>query len=157
MARGTHLTIDEWFYHWFEEEESSKLIAAFFLKVLEVCDKIVLQKGTRLAQKFYALCEESVYYPPIERRDVKLLMRSIIANIDKVYWVDETEKFTEEVANRLPRKNVYLVEMCKMTADKILITTDQTLHQNVADLYAELGIVVVFAEEFIDNYPKLSF
>ncbi len=157
MARGTHLTIDEWFYHWFDDEESSLLITAFFEKLLEVCDKIVLQRGTRLAKKFYDLCESSIYYPPLSRRRVKFLMNSIISNINKVHWVDETEKFSAEIVNRLPRKDVYLVEMCSMTVDKILITTDRTLHQNITDLYKELGIIVLFAEDFIKAYPELSF
>lgn len=155
MARGIHLTIDEWFYHWFEEGHNYKQVATFFIEILKVCDKIVLQKGTRLAQKFYALCEASYSYPPLERQTVKLLMRSLISNIDKIYWVDETEKLTENIVSRLPRKDVYLVEICLMTHDKILITTDFTLHQNLIDLHNELGIVVSFAEDFIQHYPEL--
>ena len=89
MGRGMHLTIDEWFYHWFADETKIDEVSVFFTQILEVCDKIVLQKGTRLALKFYSLVESSINYPPKERQRVKLLLRLFLQNSDKIEWVNE--------------------------------------------------------------------
>ena len=53
MVRGLHLTIDEWFYHWFADAEKLTRASSFFFRVFKVCDKTVIQKGTRLAHKFF--------------------------------------------------------------------------------------------------------
>ncbi len=57
MGRGLHLTIDEWFFHWFDDENKYKEVTKLFFQILEVCDKIVLQKGNRHNKKFETLAE----------------------------------------------------------------------------------------------------
>jgi hypothetical protein len=156
MARGWHLTIDEWFYHWFGETDKEKveLVNTFFLKLLEVCDKIVIQRGSRLARKFYELAEQSTKYPPKNRDSVKLLLANFY-KLDKVYIVDEVKTLSDEITAQLPRKDVYLVEICMGTKEKIIITTDTTLHQNLVDTKDILGIRVHMAKDFIQSYPDL--
>ena len=36
MGRGFHLTIDEWFFHWFASETKYKQAAKLFIKIYEV-------------------------------------------------------------------------------------------------------------------------
>jgi hypothetical protein len=154
MARGWHLTIDEWFYHWFGETDAEKveLVNSFFFRLLEVCDKIVIKRGSRLALKFYELAEKSTTYPPNNRAAVKLLLANFYKR-DKVHIVDEVDALTEDVTAQLPRKDVYLVEICMQTSEKIVITTDETLHQNLVDTKEILGIRVYMAKDFIKAYP----
>ena len=154
MARGRHLTIDEWFYHWFGENDTARVDAVntFFIKLLEVCDKIVMQRGSRLAKKFYELAEQSTKYPPNNRASVKLLLANFY-KLDKVHIVDEVEILEDEIAARLPRKDVYLVQICLETNEKIIITTDTTLYQNLLDTNHLLGIRVYMANGFINSYP----
>lgn len=154
MARGWHLTIDEWFYHWFGEtdKEKSELINAFFIKLLEVCDKIVIQYNSPLARKFYKVVEQSTGYPPNNRAAVKLLLANFY-KLDKVHIVDNVENISEEIALQLPRKDVYLVEICLQTKEKIIVTTDTTLYQNLIDTNEILGIRTFMAKEFIQSYP----
>lgn len=154
MARGWQLTIDEWFYHWFGEADPEKveLVYAFFFKLLEVCDKVVIQRGSRLAQKFHALVEQSVSYPPNNRAAVKLLLANFYKK-DKVHIIESVETLSEEIAAQLPRKDVYLVEICMETIEKVIVTTDQTLFQNLKDTEHLLGIRVYMANDFIEKYP----
>jgi predicted nucleic acid-binding protein len=154
MARGWHLTIDEWFYHWFGETDNEKVELAniFFLKLLVVCDKIVIQRGSRLAKKFHELAEQSTKYPPKNRDSVKLLLANFYKK-DKVYIVDEVSTLSAEITFQLPRKDVYLVEICMETNEKIIITTDTTLYQNLVDTNNILGIRVFMAKDFIQSYP----
>lgn len=155
MARGWHLTIDEWFYHWFGEADTEKveLVNSFFFKLLEVCDKIVIQRGSRLALKFYELAEKSTTYPPKNRTAVKLLLANFYKR-DKVHIVDDVQTLSDAIAAQLPRKDVYLVEICMETNEKIIITTDNTLHKNLIDTKDILGIRVYMAKDFIASYPN---
>lgn len=155
MGRGIHLTVDEWFYHWFADETKIDEVSIFFTQLLEVCDKIVMQKGTRLAKKFYSLVESSIKYPPKERQRVKFLLRLFIQNSDKIEWVNETVSIPQGHENLLPRKDIYLIEMCLSTTDKILITTDTTLFANLVDTQGQLKIRPFMASDFINRYPVI--
>lgn len=64
MGRGLHLTIDEWFYHWFDDEEKLPLVSKLLFQILEVCDTLVFMQGNRHAQKFQELVNKSSMYPP---------------------------------------------------------------------------------------------
>lgn len=153
MGRGLHLTIDEWFYHWFGEDDNYKATAKLFISIFEICDKIVLQKGTRLAAKFYALCEESNNYPPLERTAAKVLSRLFLQNSNKIHWVEEVEDLSEEIIPLLPRKDLYLVQICLQANEKYLITSDATLYQNLIDTKDVLGITPYMVKDFMNIYP----
>lgn len=155
MARGWHLTIDEWFYYHFSNEELIPVTSKLFISIFEVCDKIVLKRGTPLAAKFHALVEASVMYPPIQREAVKTLMRLFIQNSNKIMWADQEINLPEEVEAQLPRHDIYLVKMCLQTTDKIFITTDRKLHTAIASLQETLQIKVYLAEDFMALYPVI--
>ena len=157
MGRGIQLTLDEWFYHWFGDETNYNSVTKLFIAIFEICDKIVLQKGTPLAKKFYVLCEESINYPPIERSAAKMIARLFLQNIDKVYWVNEVEELNKDIISRLPRKDLYLVQMCLQTHNKLLITSDRTLFQNLFDNKEVLGITPFMVDKFINHYPDIDF
>jgi hypothetical protein len=154
MGRGIELTIDEWFYHWFGESDAVKvkLVTTFFEKLLEVCDRIVIKRGSNQARKFYELVEKSVMFPPSGRDAVKVLMANFY-RFDKIVILTEVTLLAEELVKRVPRKDVYLVEACLASNEKIIVTTDGTLFQNLIDTYPELGIRVFMAEDFIQQYP----
>lgn len=153
MGRGKHLTIDEWFYHWFADADKLISVSSLFEKIFKICDKIVIQKGSRLAHKFFELVNSSSMYPPVQRQEVKALVRLFITNSNKVFWVDKVEELAEEIIPQLPRKDLYLVQICLQTEDKIIITSDTTLYQNLIDTKELLGIQVFMVEKFIANYP----
>ena len=146
------LTLDEWFYHWLANEEKYLVAAKFFLKIYDICDKIVLQKGTRLAHKFYQLDLDSGKQTPNQRDVVKFIKNSCLSNSLKIHWVNEVEDLQEGIQRQLPAGDIYLVKICCQTVDRILITTDQTLHDNLSALITDLHITPVFAEQFIEEY-----
>lgn len=154
MDEKKQFTIDEWFYHWLADETKYLQAAKLFLKILDICDKIVLQKGTRLARKFYQLDVESGKYAPEHRTAIRIIKNQFLANSLKIYWVEDVEDLNGEIEACLPRKDVYLVKICAQTRDKILITTDHGLHESLVGCFQTLGITPIFAEQFIGDYLK---
>ena len=154
MARGWHLTIDEWFFYHFNKEELLPVTSKFFFSVFEVCDKIVLRRGTPLAKKFHALVESSIMYPPRQRQAVQALLRLFLQNSNKIHWIDNDIELEESTEQQLPRHDVYLVKMCLQTTDKIFITTDKKLYDAVKSLEQILEIRIFMADDFINNYPN---
>ncbi len=156
MARGWHLTIDEWFYYHFNNEELLPVTSKLFFSIFEVCDKIVLKRSTPLAQKFHALVEASIMYPPKQRMAVQSLMRLFLQNSNKVEWIDDEMDLEEEIERQLPRHDVYLVKMCLQTTDRIFVTTDRKLHDAILALKAVLNIEVHLADDFMKLYPSIK-
>ena len=70
----------------------------------------------------------------------------------KIVWIEEDLNFSEAINEKLPRKDIYIVEICFQTKDRIFITTDTTLYKNIDSLKKELSISPFFAQEFIHNY-----
>jgi hypothetical protein len=159
MRRGLHLTIDEWFYSWFASNDVEKvsLVDNFFERVLEVCDLIVIQRGTRLARKFYELAEIGKAFPPDPKtRDrVQKLLHNFYRQ-EKFLLIDEVQDLQEEIIPQLPRKDLYLVQICLQTNEKYIITSDTTLYQNLIDTRDALGIVPYMVEDFINAYPNFQ-
>ena len=77
-------------------------------------------------------------------------LSSILRNQSMLY-----KSLTEEIAAQLPRKDVYLVEICMQTNEQIIITTDTTLPQKLIETKDILGIRVNMAIDFIELYPKI--
>lgn len=152
MAGKREFTIDEWFYHRLANEATYKPVAALLIKIFEICDKITLQKGTRLAHKFYQLDEESGRWSPEQRSVVKLVKNVFLTNSEKIKWVEENDAVEDETKSQLPRKDIYLVNICLQTHEKILITTDQTLHDNLLETQETLGITPIMLDQFIERY-----
>jgi hypothetical protein len=156
MARGWHLTIDEWFYYHFNNEELLPITSKLFLSIFEICDKIVLKRSTPLAQKFHALVEASIMYPPKQRLAVQTLLRLFLQNSNKVEWIDDELELDEKIELQLPRHDVYLVKMCLQTADRIFVTTDKKLHDAIIALEDTLQIKVYLANDFMKLYPAIK-
>ena len=152
MGRGIHLTIDEWFYHWFSDETKYLDAVRFFVRILEICDKIALKKNSRLAHKFYQLDEDSGRWAPGQRNAVKFIKNAFLANSEKIFWIEDDQNFSEAINEKLPRKDIYIVEICFQTKDKIFITTDTTLYNNIDSLKNELAISPFLAKDFIHKY-----
>ena len=152
MDSKKQFTIDEWFYDWFADENKYKAAAKLFLRIHDVCDKIALQKSTRLAHKFYQLDEASGKWPPEQRNAVRIIKNLFLSNSLKIEWIYGELGIAEDVKARLPRKDIYLVKICLQTNDKKLITTDKTLYQNLLDTKEALGITPVMLEDFLKEY-----
>ena len=155
MGRGLHLTIDEWFYHWFDDEEKLPLVSKLLFQILEVCDTLVFMQGNRHAHKFQELVNKSSMYPPRNRLAVKLLVQAFITNKLKVHWLDDVPQINDSIIPLLPRKDVYLVQVCLASNDLIFVTSDTTLYQNLRDTYQQLNIRVFMVEDFINAYPDI--
>lgn len=94
-------------------------------------------------------------YPPRQRESVKDVVRKFITNPKKVLFVEQVPELQDEVIPLLPRKDLYIVQMCLASTDKIVITSDTTLYQNLIDTFEELNIQVYMVEDFISRYPDI--
>ncbi len=82
-------------------------------------------------------------------------MNLFLRNSDKIYYVESTKEIEPELHKKLPRKDVYLVEMSIAANSKYFITTDVTLFENLNETFEELGIKAFMAEDFIKLYPNI--
>jgi hypothetical protein len=156
MGRGLHLTVDEWFFYHFDNEELLPATFKLFADIYEVCDKIVLKRGTPLMNKFNILVESSSMYPSIQRQAVKAVVKLFLQNSNKIQWVENDFDLEEIIETQLPRHDVYLVKMCLLTEDKIFVTTDSKLYSSLITLQEELQIKVFMANDFMLNYPTIQ-
>jgi len=126
-------------------------VTRVFLSILEICDKIVLQQHTELGRKFNALTTKTVSTTPGQYL-VARLIKLFLSTSEKIIWVNDVDEMSEALKARLPRHDVYLVQLCLKTEDKILVTTDATLYQNLIEAKDILGIIPVMAEDFVNAY-----
>lgn len=155
MGRGKELLIDEWFYFHFAEEDKWQKAAKLFIQIFEVCDKIILKRGTPIDQKFYELVEKSVLYPPKERLGIKALLRLFVQNSNKISWIEDEIELDKIVESELHKNDLYLVKMCYQSKDKIFVTTDNRLAEPMNKHKEYLGITVYMANDFMNLYPNI--
>jgi hypothetical protein len=155
MGRGKELLIDEWFYYHFADEKKLKKVTTLFINIFEVCDKIILKRGTPIDKKFYELAEISVNYPPLQRSAVKTLIRLFLQNSNKISWIENDIEIDKAVEIDLHKNDLYLVKMCLQSKEKIFVTTDNRLAAPMNKHKNYLGIEVYLAEDFMKLYPNI--
>lgn len=154
MTGKREFTIDEWFYHLLAKEDTYRDVAGLLIKIFEICDKITLQQGSNLARKFHQLDEESAKWSPNQRTVAKFIKQAFLSNSNKINWVEERSLLTPELEEQLPRKDIYLVNICLQTKDKLLITTDQKLHDQLLTVKESLNITPVMLSVFSNLYMQ---
>src|SRR6185295_13284297 len=146
-------TIDEWFYHYLLDETKFQITAKFFVKVLEICDRVCMKDGTPLREKFFSLDKELSAKSPAGRLVAKTVVKGFISNLEKMEWINEEIEIPEVVTD-LPRKDIYLIKLCMATSDKIFITTDNKLKGALEKNASTLEIKVHHADDFMKEYLK---
>lgn len=154
MGRGLQITLDEWFFHWFEDQDKQPIVSALFDKIFSVCDKLVFEKGNRHSRKLFHLVESSSMFPPNGRLAVKKIVRLFIQNSEKIEWVESANLLSEDVISKLPRKDIYIAEMCMQSQEKVIITTDEGFLDALQKTSDQTGIRVISANDFISRYPN---
>ncbi len=70
---------------------------------------------------------------------------SVVRLVDE----DEISPLSSSLGPIVPRKDVYLVELASVTADKTIVTTDRALHDQV---HGRQGFQVLLLDEFLKSY-----
>lgn len=136
-----------------EELESVKQFLAVFLQNE---DKIFIRRPGQFLDKIYA-CSKAYDYDELARERFKFFIVKVINNSEKCIFVDNEnlqelpastiKKLTAEKTNYY--KDIFLFEAANSTSDKIIVSTDGRLKDQMAD---DEHFQVVLLEDFLKDY-----
>ncbi|GEM_PF-1831817 len=152
MENKEIFTIDEWIFHYSQDDEKFKLLFKFLFCLFEKCDKFAFKTGTNLAHKIFEIEKLSVNCKPEKKKMIKFLFQNIFTNSLKRIDFEQTKSIPEKFKPNLHSKDHYLLEIALSTETKTLITTDERLKNQLEKVESELGIKCFLAEEFMKNY-----
>ncbi len=150
------IVTDEWLLDYMDymrpdsKEYETNLALKFINAWVRKCDKLVVRVPSPFITKFYHLMNK--YKTNLESYErFKKLHRLLLLNSDKTVIMYEHDIITlpEELAEKAPRKDKYLVELAYSSADKTILTTDKRLKEA---LQSVLEFRVHLLEEFAKNY-----
>ena len=127
------VVLNEWVFHDLLGENGEELQrqTATFLNAFHASrDKLVWPGEQRWTQKAFGLMTQT----DARLRNTTKQFHSIIRNADRAIYVGtQRGDVPEELRNSLPPKDVYLVEAYIAAGADVLVTTDQSLHEALAD------------------------
>jgi len=150
------ITIDEWIYHYLRNEDTYEQTDNFLRRVYKRCDVLVVRYGSPLSRKIFKLAKESQYWNQSQRQAIKSFMRQFVYNSDKMKIIYKAPPIGEKLKQKLPHKDIYLVETALVTDSKFVLTTDRELCSAINKLKDELGIDCSVLEDFLSEYIKES-
>lgn len=124
-----------------------------FIKVIEEKgNKVVVGRGAPFFIKFYRYWDKYRWDNDCHKR-FKKLNDLFFIDKDKTIIVEKTEIKTipNDVENKTPPDDKYLIELAYSTNDKIIVTTDTILKESLKDV-SELKVYLL--EEFIKSIYK---
>ena len=144
------LVLNEWIFHDLlgENGETAQREAVEFLKEFHSsCHKLVLPKEPRWTEKAHRLMRQT----DARLRGISKQFHSLIRNSDRVIDVRNMapENVLEELHLCLPAEDKYLVTAYLSANADALITTDQNLHEALAD---STEISCRLRNEFLTEY-----
>lgn len=150
-----NIVVDEWLIHDLSGENGRKAQGQayrFLSKLKDKCDRLVVLRGSVWVKKAYALMKS---LDPDVQRLSRFLHLSILRDLKKCQYLEKCEvhALPEDVAAKVPRKDIYLVETCCSAATAAFVTTDRTLFDC---LQAACHINVRLRDEFLEEYIELS-
>ena len=144
------VVLNEWVFHDLlgeNGEEEQRLTAAFLNAFHASSDKLVWPRGGLWAQKAYRLMRRS----DVHLRNTAKQFHSLIRNPDRAVRVGtQSGAVPEELADRVPPEDAYLVEAYMVAGADVLVTTDRELYEALVD--SEL-VSCQLRDEFLDRYP----
>lgn len=147
------IAINEWIYSYLTGEEEKVEIADIILtEMFGKCDRLVYVKGSPMNEKVNML---SKFNFPKQREIIKKYFRMVYPyNSEKVILLEKNElkDLPRELINSLPHKekdkDIYLVQACLQTDNKIIVTVDNDLKKAIDGKY---GIKVKLVDEFLQE------
>lgn len=150
------ITINEWLFYYLSNTEEHLYVVAhkILTRLYDKCDRIVYAKGSPMNEKINQLSEFKL---PKQRDAIKDFFRKFSYNSEKMLLIEtELPNLSEELINSLPRKekdkDIYLVQKCFATTDKIIVTEDEDLKNAIN---GKFGIKVKLVSEFLEELEKV--
>jgi len=146
------ITINEWLFYYLSNTEEHLYVLAhkILTRLYEKCDRIVYAKGSPMSGKINQL---SKFELPKQRDTIKDFFRKFSYNSEKMLIIDtELPKLPNDLVNILPRretdKDIYLVQTCLATRDKIILTVDEDLKKALDNKF---GVKVKLVSGFLEE------
>jgi hypothetical protein len=144
------ITINEWLFYYLSDIEKYSIAVKVLNRLYNKCDRIVYAKGSPMSNKINQL---SKFGLPKQRNAIKDFFRKFSYNSEKMLIIDtELPNLPNDLVSILPRretdKDIYLVQTCLATADKIILTIDEDLKKALNDKF---GIKVKLVSEFLEE------
>ena len=147
------IVLNEWLIHDLLGENASdrqKESVKFLRMLITKCDKICVLKGSTWMKKAYQMMEQS---DPLIRRISKQLHLGILQDLDKAILLEKEEikPLPEELTDKIPEDDQYLVQTYLSIKANFLITTDIRLKETLSS-FKEFRVKL--RDEFLDEYLK---
>lgn len=142
------LIFNEWFVEYMVPGSGHEPLVHKLLDAVERRgDLLVVRQGSPFVQKLYRYSKQyQTQRRPSFRRFLRLMVNSAVV---RQVSEDEITRLPPEVENAAPRKDLYLVELAVVTADRTIVTTDEPLKEAID---GEGGIRVLLLDEFLNSY-----
>lgn len=145
-----HFVIDEWLWSDLAGENDSdrqKETETLLLAIYEICDRLVLVKGSRFEEKTIGFWKHT----DIRRRRIaKFYNDSFRYNADKTLPLEQSslEVIPSEWASGVSVEDGYLVQAQLAVADSVIVTTDDSLK----DVCEKNSVPCRSRDEFVSDY-----
>jgi len=142
------ITFDEWLYHYLIDEEKWTIADEILTKIYDKCDRIVCAKGSPMNEKINLL---SKFESPKQIKIIKKFFMMFSYNSDKLLLLEENDlpPLPNEFIDSFEEKeDIYLVQTCLATNDKIIITEDKDFRDAINGKY---GIKAKLVNEFLEE------
>lgn len=146
------IVVNEWLLDYLcpGSEKSEKELAIKFINAWEQgCDKVVIRRPSRFLEKFYQYWQKFGRDTDIKKRFRKLEL--LFYDSDKTIIADDTDvkKLPEGLEAKTPLDDKYLIELAYSKRDRLIVTTDVRLKDNLQD---ETNLKIYLLQEFLQNY-----
>jgi hypothetical protein len=147
------LVVNEWLLEYLrpDSEKSKRDLAIGFVNAwVRKCDKILIKMPSPFVSKFYAFMKQFGWDPAFKER-FKKINELLLRNPEKTIIIntEDINPLPDEIGQKVPADDKYLVELAYCSKDSTIITTDERLKEK---LKGESNLKVYLLEEFVNTY-----
>lgn len=146
------IVIDEWIFADLcgeNEKEKQGESFSFLVKLVQICDKIVILRDSPFVAKLFDFREKAV--TPELRGISQYIYTAIYSNSSKAVLVaqDEIRPLPPKLAKLIPRDDGYLFQLHLRVSDSFIVTSDGKLFELVR---RKKGIKIFLRDRFVRDY-----
>lgn len=150
------IVVNEWLLDYMcpnTDPEKMSIAIQFVNAVVRRCDKIVIGRATPFVSKFYHHMGSFGWDPDFKKRFSKL-NQLLFYNSDKTIIIDDTsaKPVPKEIEEKTSQDDRYLIELAYSSADRVIVTTDQRLRDN---LQGQFNLKIYLPDEFLSGLQSL--
>ena len=140
-------------YYRVAQECDRVAVIRFVNTLVRKCDKMVIKRKSPFVAKFYRFMKQ-FESDTNSKQCFSKLNRLLFIDSDRTIIADESDlnELPEEIADKTPVDDKYLIELWYSKQDRIVLTTDTKLKDKLKDI---LGLKICLLQEFLQEYLVL--